>query len=141
MSLVENLINQISTNELGGITKPQGFDMNDNTFENLLQRSLNNLESEPLNQIGTLGAPSGLFIEPYDKIEETKEVQPINTEEIQIKEINMDDFFTGIIKSQDTDNQGIFDLAKKHAANAYNSFAGKYVANLREFIGDTMSLT
>ena len=29
MSLVENLINQISTKELGGISKPSGFDMNE----------------------------------------------------------------------------------------------------------------
>ena len=36
MSLVENLINQISTQGLGGITKPFGFDMNDDTFANLL---------------------------------------------------------------------------------------------------------
>ena len=40
MSLVENLINQITTQGLGGITKPLGFDMNDDTFANLLEKQM-----------------------------------------------------------------------------------------------------
>ena len=37
MSIVENLVNQISTKGLGGITKPFGFDMEDDTFAKLLE--------------------------------------------------------------------------------------------------------
>ena len=42
MSLVENLINQISTKELGGLTKPTGFDMDDDTFAKLLEKQMDN---------------------------------------------------------------------------------------------------
>ena len=41
MSLVENLINQISTQGLGGISKPLSFDLNDDTFANLLEKQMN----------------------------------------------------------------------------------------------------
>ena len=41
MSLVENLINQISTQGLGGITSPLGYNLNDDTFSKLLEKQLN----------------------------------------------------------------------------------------------------
>ena len=41
MSLVENLINQISTQGLSGITKPLGFDIEDDTFAKLLEKQMN----------------------------------------------------------------------------------------------------
>ena len=76
-----------------------------------------------------------------DAPQTVSEVKPIETGEVQIKDINLDDFFTNVIKTQSTDNKGIFDLAKKHAANAYNTFAGKYVADLKDFISDAMALS
>lgn len=142
MSIVENLINQITEQSTGGIIKPQGFDMNDDTFEKLLQKSMGdigqNIQTENIPQ---LGAPAGFIIEPFDSPQSISEVKPINTEEIQIKDIDMSDFITNVIRTQDDENKGIFDLAKKHAANAYNTFAGKYVADLRDFIGGTLTLS
>ena len=51
MSLVENLLNQISTKELGGISKPASFDMNDDTFAKLLEKELNARIEEPQSNI------------------------------------------------------------------------------------------
>ena len=142
MSLVENLISQISTQVLGGITKPQGFDMSDDSFEKLLQDKLGGINvTNQTQDIPNLGAPAGFIIEPLDAPQTVSEVKPIETGEVQIKDINLDDFFTNVIKTQSTDNKGIFDLAKKHAANAYNTFAGKYVADLKDFISDAMALS
>ena len=142
MSLVENLISQISTQVLGGITKPQGFDMSDDSFEKLLQDKLGGINvANQTQDIPNLGAPAGFIIEPLDAPQTVSEVKPIETGEVQIKDINLDDFFTNVIKTQSTDNKGIFDLAKKHAANAYNTFAGKYVADLKDFISDAMALS
>ena len=142
MSIVENLINQITEQSTGGITKPQGFDMNDDTFEKLLQKSMGNIgQNIQTDAVSQLGAPAGFIIEPFDSPQSVAEVKPINTEELQIKDIDMSDFITNVIRTQDEENKGIFDLAKKHAANAYNSFAGKYVADLRDFIGGTLTLS
>ena len=142
MSLAEILVNQISEGGLGGIAIPQAFDMNDDTFEKLLQKGMDDLAQKgQVQNITQLGAPPGFVIEPIDGPQETEKVKPINTEGVEIKDINMTDFFTNVIKTQDADNQGIFDLAKKQAASAYNSFAGQYVENIKEFIGNTMSLS
>ena len=77
MSLVENLINQITTQGLGGITKPQGFDLEDDTFSKLLEKGLNayNNEIQPTNTIGHMGAPAGLLIEPLEGTEFAETVQ------------------------------------------------------------------
>ena len=105
MSLVENLINQISTDGLGGITKPQGFDLEDDTFSKLLEKGMNaySQEIQPTNSIGQMGAPAGLIIESFDaeNFSETAQDQMeilgdklqekniITTEPIEIKELDM----------------------------------------------------
>ena len=140
MSIAEILVNQISEGGLGGISKPKAFDMIDDTFEKLLQKGMDELaQKEQTQNITQLGAPAGFVIEPLDAPQEISEVKPINTEGVEIKDIDMTDFFTNVIRTQDADNQSIFDLAKKHAANAYNSFAGQYVSDLKEFIGNTLT--
>ena len=57
MSLVENLINQISTSGLNGITSPLGnFDLSDDTFSKLLDKQLNSVqENTPSNFVGNFG--------------------------------------------------------------------------------------
>ena len=76
MSLVENLINQISTNGLNGITNPLGnIDLNDDTFSKLLDKQLNSINNEqPSNFVGTMGAPAGLLIEPIEGVNFTETV-------------------------------------------------------------------
>jgi hypothetical protein len=76
MSLVENLINQISTGELGGISKPQGFDLNDDTFAKLLEKQMNTAqEINSNNFVGSMGAPAGLVIEPLEGVDLTEAAQ------------------------------------------------------------------
>ena len=141
MSLSEILVNQIANGGLGGVAKPQGIDLNDDTFEKLLQKGMNDLaqKQEQVQNIGQLGAPAGFVIEPLDAPQETEKIKPINTEGVEIKDIDMTDFFTNVIRTQDADNQGIFDLAKKHATNVYNNFAGQYVTDLRDLLENTIS--
>ena len=68
MSLVENLINQISTKGLDGIVSPLGnIDLNDDTFSKLLDKQLNSINNDSQNNfVGIMGAPAGLIIEPIE---------------------------------------------------------------------------
>ena len=152
MSLVENLINQITTQGLGGITKPQGFDMEDDTFSRLLEKGMNayNNEIQPSNTIGHMGAPAGLLIEPLEGTEFAETVQDqmeifgdnrlektnIATSPIEIKEIDMSDFFSNLVKTSSENHAEFMNFAKKQASNAYDVFRRTYVTDMQDFLED-----
>lgn len=154
MSLVENLINQISTKELGGITKPSGFDMDDDTFAKLLEKELNSKLEEPqLNILGSLGVPAGFFAQPMDGIEFAQDVQDqleaigevkltndISAEPFEIKELDMGDFFSNMLKTNtNSSNSEFLNFAKKRATNSYQMFGKSFVSDLAEFVDDVAS--
>lgn len=146
MSMVEQLLNQISTNGLGGITKPQGFDLNDSTFENLLQKALENHTelNDKLQILGDLGQPSGMIIEPYDK---TAPIQPIGqenytvSEPIQIKDVDLgNNYFSTLLKDAPQEHKSLMNIAKKYASVAYNTFGKTLVEDLTDFAKDVKSM-
>lgn len=146
MSLVENLVNQISTKGLGGITKPQGFDLNDSTFENLLQKAIANQSeiNNTLQILGNFGQPSGMIIEPFDK---TAAVEPIGQENtipnepVQIKEVDLgNDYFAELLKKSPKEHMDIMNVAKKYAATAYNTFGKPLIENLGDLAKDVTSM-
>lgn len=154
MSLVENLINQISTQGLGGITKPFGFDMNDDTFANLLERQINATnEITTTNTVGQMGAPAGLIIEPLDGVEHAEKVQDqmealgenlfketgINSA-IEIKDMDFGDYFSNLLKTPNDNNSQFMNFAKKQASNAYDVFSRGYVADMQDFVEDVTSM-
>ncbi len=157
MSLVENLINQISTQGLGGITKPQGFDLNDDTFANLLEKQMNaGNEITTTNSVGQMGAPAGLIIEPLnatDGIEHAEKVQDqmealgenlfketgINSA-IEIKDMDFGDYFSNLLKTPNDNNSQFMNFAKKQASNAYDVFSRGYVADMQDFVEDVTSM-
>ena len=154
MSLVENLINQISTQGLGGITKPFGFDMNDDTFANLLERQMNATnEITTTNTVGQMGAPAGLIIEPLDGVEHAEKVQDqmealgenlfketgINSA-IEIKDMDFGDYFSNLLKTPNDNNSQFMNFAKKQASNAYDVFSRGYVADMQDFVEDVTSM-
>lgn len=147
MSLVENLINQISTQGLGGITSPQGFNLEDDTFSKLLEKQMNTI-SEPNSgmNLGTMGAPAGLFIEPIEGVEFSETVQDQmeitgdnqadnkNQEPFVMKEIDMSDFFSNLLKANTDNNSDFMNFAKKQATNFYNQHSKNLIMDTREFI-------
>ena len=157
MSLVENLINQISTQGLGGITKPQGFDLNDDTFANLLEKQMNaGNEITTTNSVGQMGAPAGLIIEPLnatDGIEHAEKVQDqmealgenlfketgINSA-IEIKDMDFGDYFSNLLKTPNDNNSQFMNFATKQASNAYDVFSRGYVADMQDFVEDVTSM-
>ena len=154
MSLVENLINQISTQGMGGITKPFGFDMEDDTFSKLLEKQLNSVsDSTPSNFIGSMGAPAGLIIEPVDGVDFAETVQDqmevigenkISKQEyinqpIEFKDIDMGDYFSNLLKTSTNSNSNFMNFAKKNATNAYNVFSKNFVADMQDFVEDISS--
>ena len=154
MSLIEHLVNQISTNELGGITKPSGFDMNDDTFSKLLEKELNaKAESIQENIIGNLGVPAGFFIEPFEGVEFSQNVQdqleaisekkvtnesPV--EPFEMKELDLGDFFSNMLKTSTNSNNDFMNFARKKETNSYENFGRNFVTDLAEFVDDVKSL-
>ena len=150
MSMIENLVNQISTKELGGITKPSGFNMDDDTFAKLLEKQMNSTEeSSPINNLGSFGAPAGLLIEPLEGVDFSETVQDqmeilgekISREEylsqpVEFKDIDMGDYFSTLLKSNSGQNADFMSFARKNAANAYDSFKRTYIADMQDFVED-----
>jgi len=145
MNLAENLVNQISTKGLGGITIPQSFDLSDTTFDNLLQKAMvNNAElNDKLQILGNLGQPSGMVIEPF---EGTSAIKPIgqenyiNTEPIQIKDVDLgNNYFSNLLKDSPQEHKSLMNVAKKYAANAYYTFGRTFVEDIKDFAKDAMS--
>lgn len=155
MSLVENLINQISTNGLNGITSPLGnIDLNDDTFSKLLDKQLNSIqENTPSNFVGNFGMPAGLIIEPIDGIEHAEMAQDqmeiigenkLSKEEyinqpIEFKDIDMGDYFSNLLKTSSENNTGFMNFAKKNATNAYNVFSKNFITDMQDFVEDIAS--
>ena len=127
MSLVENLINQISTSGLNGITSPLGnFDLSDDTFSKLLDKQLNSVqENTPSNFVGNFGIPAGLMIEPLDGTDFAETVQDqmeiigenkLSKEEyinqpIEFKDVDMGDYFSNLLKTQAETNSDFMNFA------------------------------
>lgn len=155
MSLVENLINQISTGELGGITKPQGFDLSDDTFAKLLEKKLNSTEeASSTNMLGNMGAPAGFMIEPMDGIDFSETVQDQmeilgetkytyeNTidKPIEMKEVKIGDYFSTLLETASNNNSDFLNFAKRQASNAYSLFGKSYVTSMSDFVEDITSM-
>ena len=147
MSLVENLVNQISTNGLGGVTKPQGFDLNDDTFAKLLQDKMINetVLNDKLQALGTMGQPSGMIIEPLDG---TAAIQPIGNENniqsepLEIKDVDTGtNYFSNLLKEAPQEHKILMNVAKKYASSAYNTFGRNLVEDIADFAKDLVALT
>lgn len=154
MSLVENLINQIATNGLGGLTKPQNFDFEDDTFAKLLEKQMANAENslKQTSSIGEMGIPTGLIIEPFDSVDFTEKVQDqmeaagmktsqetVMVEPIEIKDVDMRDYFSALLSSTN-ENKDFLNFAKRQASNAYGAFKNTYVTDITEFANDLASM-
>lgn len=153
MSLVENLINQISTNGLSGISNPQDFDLEDDTFAKLLEKQMANTSNiiDQSSSLGEMGIPAGLVIEPYENIEFSNTAQDQieavgfkNTtdttfvEPIEIKEIDINDYFSNLLKAS-TENKDFMNFAKRQASNAYDIFSRNYITDAVDFADDIAS--
>lgn len=144
MSLVENLISQISSSGIGGAVKPQGLDLGDTSFADLLEKRLGNItDSTQTGILNQLGAPAGMLIEPFDDntINEISQTEKLNNieEPFEIKDLNIENFFSSVL-SNETNSNNLMNFAKKHAANAYNVFAKSYVTDIQDFVSDITAL-
>lgn len=154
MSLVENLVSQITTQGLGGITKPLGFDMEDDTFAQLLNKQLNSQQIESTNNFpGNMGIPAGLIIEPIDGTDFAETAQDqmeilgenkLSREEyinqpIEFKEIDLGDYFSNLLKTNSQNNNDFMNFAKRQATNAYNIFSKGFVEDMNDFVNDIAS--
>ena len=154
MSLVENLINQISTKGLRSITSPQGFDLEDDTFSKLLDKSMANSQQSPnvSNFVGEMGMPAGLIIEPLygtdfaNTVQDQMEIlgqkipnEPISTEPFEMKDISIGDYFSSLLKTETNENSDFMNFAKKQATNFYGLQSKNLILDTREFIQDVLT--
>ena len=135
MSLVENLVNQISLPK-AGVTGLNGINLEDDVFAKLLEK-----QSEKLNSInaqesmfGQLGMPAGFQIESIDGPSEIMSVNNIQPTEqkIDIKDMDVGDFFSSLLN----DNKDVMRFAQKHASNAYQLFNKGFVEDIADFASD-----
>jgi len=141
MSLVENLVQQLtSSNGLGAISKPQGFDMNDDTFAKLLEKTMAAEVPDKLNQFGQLGVPAGFEIEPMEgtsmQIAETQPVKLKETEPFEIKDLNLGDYLSNYLSDKNNYNSPVMNMAIKQASSAYNSFGKELISDIKELAAD-----
>ncbi len=137
MSMLENIVGQIASTATGGLTKPQGFDLNDDTFAKLLMKASEIQPTEEQNNMfSNLGAPAGFEIEPLDAVQQAQNIE-FNPDDIEIKDLKIsENYFSNLLN----DNSNAMNLAKRHAANAYNLFGKGFVDTLGEFVGDAASM-
>ena len=155
MSLVENLINQISTQGIGAITRPTGFDMDDDTFAKLLDKQLNSTQpTNSTNFLGEMGMPAGFIIEPLEGTEFSETVQDqmevigenkLSRDEyisqpIEFKDIDMEDHFSKLLKTGTEAGSDFLNFAKRQATSAYNVFSKNYVFDMQDFVQDVTSM-
>ena len=151
MNLVQNFAGEISASMFGG--NSQGinpkFDMEDNTFENLLEKQIQNGAKE--NNIYNI--PAGLNIgdvDGYDSImNSVKSLDSAeagkfnNNEKYTTSEVLT--FFPSVFDSKptltDTTNNGLFDFERKMAANLYGKGARNIVTDISEFVTDALKIS
>ena len=152
MSLVENLVSQISSRGLGGISKPD-FDLQDDTFAKLLEKQMNETTGISANNLlGQMGMPAGLIIEPIDAVDHAEKVQDQMdalgqnafketgaNSVIEIKEMDFGDYFSNLLKGSPENNSQFMNFAKKQASNAYDVFSRGYIADMHDFVEDITS--
>lgn len=132
MSILENIVSQISSTATGGLTKPQVFDLDDDTFAKLLMKASEvSPVEEQNNMFSNLGVPAGFEIEPLDAPQPTSAISQQDVTPIEIKDLKIsEDYFSNLLN----DNTNVMNLAKKHAANAYNLFGKNFVDTLGELV-------
>lgn len=131
MSILENIVSQISSSATGGLAKLQGFDLEDDTFAKLLLKASSVSQVEEQNDMfSNLGVPAGFEIEPLDSPQPTPQIE-FNPQDIEIKDLKVsEDYFSNLLN----DNSNVMNLAKRHAANAYNLFGKNFVDTLGELV-------
>lgn len=141
MSLVSNFIGNIPSIGAEGIQAAQNFDLNDTTFENLLQKQIDNkFNIQNDSFIGKLGMPSGFEIDGLD--------MPLQEVDIQNSSAKINDkttsetvtFFTSLMDNKENSNSEIFDFAKKQATNLYNKYSKSIVTDISEFVEDIKNI-
>ncbi len=137
MSILENIVSQITSTATGGLTKPQSFDLNDDTFAKLLMKASEIQPTEEQNNMfSNLGVPAGFEIEPLDAVQSPQQIE-INPQDIEIKDLKIsENYFSNLLN----DNSNAMTMAKKQAANAYNLFGKGFVDTLGEFVGDAAQI-
>ena len=141
MSLVENIINQISSNKLNG-SGPLSLDLNDDTFSKILDKQFaNNAEQKNItNMLGEIGIPAGLNMEfPDGQMNfSTFDINNMNAnyENIDLVDLDIGSGFASLLNEK----SDYYKLAQKHATNVYNAFSKSFVDDLSEFVTSTSSM-
>ena len=163
MDLVSNLANTVLSKAMEGASQENTaqFDLNDNTFSNLLDKQLNNqLEQNGKNFIDNLGIPSisGINLSEFDGhnfgqqsdlVKPVSEFDNAQSEKFNSgKDFSMEEvltLFNPLFESKptmaETTNNGLFDFERKTAANLYNRYAKNIVTDLSEFVSDALKIS
>ena len=163
MDLVSNYIGSLSSSQFGdksGNISPNS-DLNDNTFENILNDKLSRImdENKMINSLGELGMPAGINIADFNEnnsalntnadnlinsLYKSDNSQAFNFKNNEYTTSDILTFFSSVFDSkptmaQNTDS-GLFSFERKLAANSYGKYARNIITDLSEFVTDTMKM-
>jgi hypothetical protein len=144
MNLASNFVGNISSSQFGGnIGLKPDMDLNDKTFDNILDDKMNVNSTNPVEKIG---APEGFNILDFsgnndiNKINMSEDVNSINDMTTSELLTFIRSPLETIISNHNTHNQ-LYNFARKHAANFYEKHAGNVVMNSGEFVSDALKLS
>ena len=62
--------------------------------------------------------------------------EAIPSEPFEMKDLDLGDYFSNLLKTNSEQNASFMNFAKKHASNAYNVFSRTFVADMQDFAED-----
>ena len=145
MNLASNFIGNMSSAQFGGnIGLKPDMDLDDKTFDNILNKQM---DVNSTNPIENTGMPSGFNILDFESSNNTNLINNISETVNDIKDMTTSEAVT-FVKSLFEDtlsnhnaHSPLYNFARKHAANFYEKHAGNVVMNLGEFVSDALKLS
>lgn len=145
MNLASNFIGNISSSQFGGnIGLKPDMDLNDKTFDNILNNQMNVNNTNPIENTGI---PAGLNILDISGSSDINAISNVSESVNDVKDMTTSEaatffrsLFDDAMANHNAHNQ-LYNFARKHAANFYEKHAGSVVMNLGEFVSDALKLS
>ncbi len=157
MSSVSNFIGQISPSMFG--TNPQGIDpnidLNDTTFDDMLQKQIQNGFESNSGMINNFSVPSGIDIGIYDGgsiIDSKQSINNITNTQNELLNKKEDyttpevlTFFNSLFDTKsllsDASHSGLYNFERKLAAHSYGKGASSVITDISEFVTDALKIS
>jgi len=154
MNLMSNFVGEISASMFGGNSQgiTPNIDMNDNTFDSLLEKAVNR-DLDALNMPSIQKSGNGVNIGDYDGYSNVEKIDSVKTD-INIEKFNKSNsyttselltFYPSIFdlkpKLTESVTNGLYNFERKLAASSYGKGARNIVTDISEFVTDALKIS